>query len=84
MCHKSSISSRSSRNPRSSRFSRNSRREKQNNQLKIKITMSQKSNIRRAKYAAEQEKKAKKVIKGIIWTLVVLTAAFIVWSLTQV
>ena len=40
--------------------------------------MSQKSNIRRAKYAAEQEK------KGIIWTLVVLTAAFIVWSLTQV
>ena len=43
--------------------------------------MSQKSNIRRAKYAAEQEKKAKKVIKGIIWTL---TAAFIVWSLTQV
>lgn len=57
---------------------------RQNNQLKIKITMSQKSNIRRAKYAAEQEKKAKKVIKGIIWTLVVLTAAFIVWSLTQV
>lgn len=71
MCHKSSISSRSSRSIK-------------NNQLKIKITMSQKSNIRRAKYAAEQEKKAKKVIKGIIWTLVVLTAAFIVWSLTQV
>lgn len=46
--------------------------------------MSQKSNMRRAKYAAEQEKKAKKIIKGIIWTLVVLTAAFIVWSLIQV
>ena len=46
--------------------------------------MSQKSNMRRAKYAAEQEKKAKKVVKGIIWALVVLTVAFIAWSLTQV
>ena len=45
--------------------------------------MSQKSNMRRAKYAAEQEKKAKKVVKGIIWTLVVLTVAYMIWTFTQ-
>ena len=44
--------------------------------------MSQKSNMRRAKYAAEQEKKAKKVVKGIIWGLVVLTIAYMVYTMT--
>ena len=42
--------------------------------------MSQKSNVRRAKYAAEQEKK---VVKGIIWTLVGLTIAYMIWTFTQ-
>ena len=50
---------------------------------KNQITMSQKSNMRRAKYAAEQEKKAKKVVKGIIWTLVGLTIAYMIWTFTQ-
>ena len=45
--------------------------------------MSQKSNMRRAKYAEEQEKKAKKVVKGIIWTLVGLTIAYMIWTFTQ-
>lgn len=45
--------------------------------------MSQKSNVRRAKYAAEQEKKAKKVVKGIIWALVGLTIAYMIWTFTQ-
>ena len=44
--------------------------------------MSQKSNVRRAKHAAEQEKKAKKVVKGI-WTLVGLTIAYMIWTFTQ-
>lgn len=44
--------------------------------------MSQKSNMRRAKYAAEQEKKAKKVVKGIIWALVVLTIAYMIYTMT--
>ena len=54
-----------------------------NKQSKNQITMSQKSNMRRAKYAAEQEKKAKKVVKGIIWTLVGLTIAYMIWTFTQ-
>ena len=45
--------------------------------------MSQKSNVRRAKYAAEQEQKAKKVVKGIIWRLVGLTIANMIWTFTQ-
>ena len=45
--------------------------------------MSQKSNMRRAKYAAEQEKKAKKVVKGIILTRVGLTIAYMIWTFTQ-
>lgn len=46
--------------------------------------MSQKSNMRRAKYAAEQEKKANKVVKGLIWAMVLLTIAFIAWTYTQI
>ena len=45
--------------------------------------MSQKSNMRRAKYAAEQEKKAKKVVSNSIWTLVGLTVAYMIWTFTQ-
>ncbi|WP_308241981.1 hypothetical protein [uncultured Prevotella sp.] len=45
--------------------------------------MSQKSKIKRERYAKEQEKKGKKVVEWILWGFIVLAVGFGVWATTQ-
>ena len=51
--------------------------------LKIYITMSQNSRIKRERYAKKQEKEGKKVVEYIVWGLIILGVAFAVWTFTQ-
>ena len=58
-------------------------RKAHNSKLKIYITMSQNSRIKRERYAKKQEKDGKKVVEYIVWGLIILAVAFAVWTLTQ-
>ena len=58
-------------------------RKAHNSKLKIYITMSQNSRIKRERYAKKQEKEGKKVVEYIVWGLMILGVAFAVWTFTQ-
>ena len=58
-------------------------RKAHNSKLKIYITMSQNSRIKRERYAKKQEKEGKKVVEYLVCRLILQKVAFAVWTFTQ-